>query len=238
MRGEEKLPREPATSRLVSSHRLGVIFDLDGTLADTLEDITAALNIVLISSGRRALTPPDVRPMIGMGLANLLGCALGLDDHAAREALVEQYRTEYKRMMLERTKLFPRIDVMLNMLQEASVPMCVLSNKPTEFALPICDALFADWKFVHCTGPVEGMARKPDPELALWLATRMRREPAEVCLVGDSVEDIETAKNAGMTSIAVTWGYRERDQLRQVSPDHVVDDADALHLLLQKVMGR
>lgn len=237
MHREETSPKKPSTSRPEDGRRFGVIFDLDGTLADTLGDITATLNVVLNSAGRQALAPSDVRPMIGLGLANLLGLALGIDDETARDVLVEQYRVEYKRRLLELTRLFPRIDAVLNMLQAASVPMCVLSNKPTEFALPICDALLADWPFVRCTGPVEGMARKPDPELALQLATQMDREPGEVYFVGDSAEDIETATNAGMTSIAVTWGYREREQLRQANPDHMVNDADALRLLLQDAMG-
>lgn len=101
--------------------------------------------------------------------------------------------------------------------------MAVLSNKPEEFTVPICEALLAAWPFVQFRGPQGEATRKPDPTQALELAEEMDRPPPNVYFVGDSAVDVETARNAGMIPVAVTWGYRDIPELENSSPAYIID---------------
>jgi len=123
----------------------------------------------------------------------------------------------------------------LNSIVEAGMPICVLSNKPHEFTAAICEALLSRWPFVQCLGSVADKARKPDPGVALELASMMQLDPAEVFFVGDSDVDILTGQNAGMTSVGVTWGYRDRHILAERNPAFVVDSpVELLGVLMPK----
>lgn len=200
-----------------------VIFDLDGTLADTLDDITDAMNDVLAEIGREPVTPGRMRRLVGEGLSVLIERAAGIHDAPTVASLVQRYRPAYAARMLRRTRLYPGIEEALDGLTGAGVPMCVLSNKPHDFTAPMCDALLSRWGFVRCLGHRDDGPRKPDPAGALELASAMARDPRDVFLVGDSDVDVETAHNAGMSSIAVTWGFRDREELSPVGPTHLVD---------------
>jgi len=211
------------TSLEARQTRLGVIFDLDGTLVDTLDDITSSLNAAFASLGLPPRPRERVRALIGEGLRNLLRRASGIEDHDVIAALVSRYREVYPGRLLENTRLYPGIDRMLDALVEIRIPFCVLSNKPDEFTFPICRALLSPWPFLQCVGSVEELLRKPHPGVALSLADRMNCSPANVLFVGDSSTDVETARNAGMASAAVSWGYRDRPKLENAVPDFLID---------------
>lgn len=210
-----------------------VIFDLDGTLADTLEDITDAMNDVLAEIGREPVTPGRMRRLVGEGLPVLIERAAGIDDAKTVASLVQRYRPAYAARMLRRTRLYPGIDEALDALAGAGASMCVLSNKPHYFTEPMCDALLSRWGFVRCLGHRNDGPRKPDPAGALELAQAMTRVPQDVFFVGDSDVDVQTAHNAGMPSIAVTWGFRDRDELTAARPTHLVHrPADLLEVIV------
>ncbi len=210
----------------------GIIFDLDGTLLDTLADVTAAANRVLTEYGFGTLTDAQMRPLVGAGLSELLAMAANTEDNELITKLVNGYRPYYAACMLERTRLYPGIADMLTALQRHNLPMAVLSNKPHEYTLPICDHYLARWPFVGILGHRPDVPRKPDPTAALELSDAMKREPETILFVGDSDVDIQTAQNAGMPSLAVTWGLRDRDHLQAASPDQIIDHADELPPLL------
>ncbi len=206
----------------------GVIFDLDGTLADTLQDITDSINMAFGQFGIEAVTPDRLRPLIGQGLPSLLRRASGIDDPDRIGALVESYRVVYPRRMLDRTRLYPGVAELLDRLVELRIPLAVLSNKPEEFTVPICEALLARWPFVKWRGARNERHRKPDPTTALQLADEMDRPARAVCFVGDSPTDVGTAKNAGMIAVVVTWGYRDLDELQAAGPAHLIEEPEAL----------
>jgi len=205
-----------------------VIFDLDGTLADTLDDITDTMNAVFAGAGLAPVTQAGMRALIGEGLSVLIGRASGIDDPARVEELVGRYRPEYGKRMLNRTRLYPGIAAMLDVLAERETKMCVLSNKPHAFTAPMCEALLSGWPFVRWMGHCDGGPRKPDPGGAMALAQVMGIDPAEMYFVGDSAIDVETGRNTGMRTIAVSWGFRERGELQAAGADHLVDSPDQI----------
>ncbi len=207
----------------VKSAPRAVVFDLDGTLADTLEDITNAMNEVLVEIGHSTVTVDRMRGLVGEGLAVLIERATGITDADKVASLVKRYRPAYASRMLQHTRLYPGIEAALDRLSGADVSMCVLSNKPHYFTEPMCDALLSGWKFVRCLGHRDGHLRKPDPAAALELVAGMNREPRDVFFVGDSAVDINTAHNARMPSIGVTWGFRDRDELIAAGAAHLVN---------------
>ncbi len=199
-----------------------VIFDLDGTLLDTLDDITSAANAALAEFDRPAVDQSDMRLLVGSGLHVLLQRASGIEDDAVLEKLVARYRLHYERAMLDQTHLYAGISEMLDGCQGLGVPMSVLSNKPHRFTAPIGEHYLSRWCFVRLLGHEDGTLRKPDPGVALQLAGVMGRKPSDVVFVGDSSVDILTARNAGMLSVAVTWGFRDIESLEAAGPDHII----------------
>ncbi|HEY3242298.1 MAG TPA: HAD family hydrolase [Phycisphaerae bacterium] len=191
----------------------GVIFDLDGTLADTLNDITASVNHALAAVGRPPRPRDVIRPMIGEGVRVLLARAAERDDPQLIDRMLPVYRAHYHAHALDQTRLYPGIDEVLNVLVAGGCPLAVLSNKPHDFTVEICRVLLAPWPFVAIDGHREGDARKPDPAAAIALAQRMARRH-EVFFVGDSGIDVRTALAAGMTPIGVTWGFRSLDEIQ------------------------
>ncbi len=209
-----------------------VIFDLDGTLIDTLADITDAVNALFKKTGLPSVTQARIRSLIGEGLPNLLSLASGQKQPETIAQMVEDYRQAYLACMLQKSALYPGIAELLTKLYDWHMPMAVLSNKPHEFTEPICNALLADWPFVKCWGHKPNSPRKPDPATALELANTMGCPASEACFVGDSTVDIDTAKNAGMMSIAVTWGYHDRKPLESAKPSALASDATELQTII------
>lgn len=200
----------------------GIIFDLDGTLADTLQDIAEGVNCALQGHGL-ALQPIDrIRGWVGDGVVQLMARASGREDAGEIEGLVEVFRRRYREVCLARTRLYAGMEAALDALAAAGCPMCVLSNKPHDFTVHICRALLTRWRFMSYVGPSATVVKKPDPGAALGLARLMERQPKRVIVIGDGEADIETAKAAGMGSIAVTWGFRSEEVLRGYRPDALV----------------
>lgn len=203
---------------------VGLIFDLDGTLADTLDDITNSINDSFTQAGFEPVTRDRIRTLIGYGLRDLLKNAHSSsdEDEDVLTSLIDGYRNIYRERMLQQSRLYAGVAEFLDQLTASNIPLAVLSNKPHEFAVPICESLLSRWPFVRFRGSSEDWPKKPDPAVAIQIAEEMECEPASIFFVGDSAVDIETAKNAGMKSIAVTWGYREIDELQAAHPDHLI----------------
>jgi len=193
-----------------------VIFDLDGTLADTLDDIAAAMNAVLERRGLPAHERAAYRLMIGQGLRNLVHEALPAsrrDDDEVAAACLDDMMAEYRRHLLDRTRLYDGVAELLARLRDEELGLAVLSNKADELTQRIVAALVEPGTFDVVLGARPDLPRKPDPTAAVLVAERLGVAPARVAYLGDSGVDMRTAVAAGMIAVGVTWGLRGREEL-------------------------
>lgn len=201
----------------------GAIFDLDGTLADTLADLTDAVNTGLRAFGFSDRSESDIQGWIGEGLPTLCRRAIGDAPNVPIDELTAIVTEHYRAHRLDKTRPYPGIEAMLDALGGRNVPLAILSNKPHEHTVPIANALFGRWLFVAVEGYREEDRRKPDPRTALAIVAAMELEPAEVLFVGDSATDVRTALNAAAIPVAVTWGFRSRQALAEAGAAHLID---------------
>ncbi|MBT8494311.1 MAG: HAD family hydrolase [Deltaproteobacteria bacterium] len=209
----------------------GIIFDLDGTLIDSIADIGAAANRVLGARGLPNHSTADYRTMLGHGVRVLLRKALP-DGYFELDEVVNEFRADYWDHLLVDTEPFPGIRELLAELGAAGHRLAVLSNKPHRFTARIGEAMFADSGFVEFWGHKDEYAKKPDPTSANELRARLGTEPGATYFIGDSAVDIDTGKAAGMHPIGVSWGYQPVELLRQSDAEVVLETpADLLSVV-------
>lgn len=209
----------------------GVIFDFDGTLADTLPDIANAVNAGLTHFGLDAQPRSIVRDWIGEGLPNLCQRALGGAD-APLDEMIRVVTAHYRDHRLDETAPFAGIPEMLDELARRGVPIAILTNKPHDHTIAMTAKLFDRWKWAAVEGYRVEERRKPDPRTALEIIAAMNLAPEQVLMVGDSFTDMETGVNAGMIPVGVTWGYRARHELIDAGARHLMDAPGELLALL------
>jgi phosphoglycolate phosphatase len=203
-----------------------VIFDLDGTLVDSMSDIVAALNHVLAAHGLPQHDETAVNPWIGYGAATLVQKAAPRAKDPA--ALLAAFRAHYGAHPVDQTRPFPGIETLLRRLTERGVPLAVLSNKPHDMTVAVVGGCFPPGMFAAVEGERPPRARKPDPAGALDVAAALGVAPEACTFVGDTRVDMQTARAAGMRGIGVTWGMRTAAQMARAGADVLVDDVDAL----------
>lgn len=199
-----------------------VIFDLDGTLVDSVDDITASLNHALAAEGLPAQSRESVTSMVGDGAGVLVARAAPDADEAVQARVLATFGAHYADHCADRTRIYPGMDMLLDGLSSAGWPLAVLSNKPHDFTQRCTRRLLSRWHFAAVLGASDDVPRKPDPTAALMLADALGRTPAEVFFVGDSPGDVATGRSAGMVTISVAWGYRDVALLHAAAPDVLV----------------
>jgi phosphoglycolate phosphatase len=210
-----------------------LIFDLDGTLVDSLRGIADTLNRTLDAHGLPGHSDANVRSFVGNGLRNLVTRAAPQGaDPALIDSLLALYRKDYDLTWKQGTVPYPGIVAMLDELRRDGFTMAVLSNKTHEFTVTMVHGMFPNIHFTQILGQRDGLPHKPDPAGALHLADAMGASPENCVVIGDSTMDIETAANAGMRSIAVSWGYHDRRRLEAAHPGHLIDHPPELRPLL------
>lgn len=194
-----------------------IIFDLDGTLLDTLDDLADAGNRVLAAAGLPVHPVEKYRYFVGEGMLKLieriLPAAMREPDQIKRFA--EAFREDYGRNWQVKTALYPGIADMLTALQDKGIILNVLSNKPQDFTRLCVTKFMPDWPFQLVLGQREGVPRKPDPAGALDIAAEIGRQPAEIVYLGDTATDMKTARAAGMYAVGALWGFRTAQELSQ-----------------------
>ena len=205
-----------------------VIFDLDGTLLNTLDDLANAVNYAMRACGWPERTVDEVCSFIGGGMANLVRRAMpdGLDDAAHAHAL-EVFKAWYAQHQSDLTAPYAGIEALLERLKAAGVQMAVLSNKSDANVKELCQLHFSRW-IELAMGEVPGVRRKPAPDALLSVMEKTASQPGEVLYVGDSDVDVITAANAHVDCAAVTWGFRSEEVLRAAGAEHLFDTAEAL----------
>jgi phosphoglycolate phosphatase len=202
----------------------GLIFDLDGTLVDSLQGIAASLNLALTASGLPTHPSEAVRGFIGNGARILIQRAAPADaDVALLDTLEQAFKADYDRTWSTGTSVYEGVTGLLEALQKRGYPLAVLSNKPHPFTVAMVSQMFPGIRFSSVLGQRAGIPHKPDPAGAIEIAGALRRLPENCAVIGDSTMDIETAHNAGMRAVAVTWGFHDRGRLIAAGADAMVD---------------
>ena len=189
-----------------------VIFDLDGTLLDTLDDLGAAVNYAMQQRGFPQHTREEYRMMVGHGARNLMTQALPMDhrdDEALIDAVLADFRTYYNAHIDVYTKPFPGIPELLKNLHQKGLKLAVASNKFQEGTEHLIKEFFPGIPFVAVLGNRPNQPLKPDPEVVGEVLRKTGLSKADAVMVGDSDTDMETAANGGIEGIAVGWGYRD-----------------------------
>jgi phosphoglycolate phosphatase len=202
-----------------------IIFDLDGTLLDTLADIAESVNVVLAQFGFPVHELDAYRNFVGDGVATLFDRAIPEDrcDAQTVQACVAAFREAYRRRWNVHTCPYDGIPEMLDELSRRRWRLAVLSNKPDEFTQSCVRHFLSTWRFEVVFGQREGIPRKPDPTAANEIAALLNVPSSRCLYVGDTSIDMHTACNAGMYPVGVLWGFRTRRELELAGARHLID---------------
>jgi phosphoglycolate phosphatase len=209
-----------------------VIFDLDGTLLDSLHDIAEAMNQTLAARGWPTHPHSAYLRMVGDGIETLARRAAPQEKNLGE--LVDQYRARYAQSMEQSTRPYDGVAAMLDGLCGDGLQLAVLSNKREDFTVALVKRQLPKWRFVEVRGEREGIPRKPDPLAALEIAHALGRSPSQIAFVGDTPIDMKTALAAKMFPVAVTWGFRTRDELNDAGARVAIDHPRELLAVLQR----
>jgi phosphoglycolate phosphatase len=191
----------------------GIIFDLDGTLIDTLEDLSASMNYALTKLGCAVRNQDECRQMIGNGLTKFAERALPEDRMNLRNELMGIMVAHYQQHCLVKTAPYDGILHVVRTLQEKGIQIAILTNKNKKPAEAIVRHFWNDETFDPVVGVCDGRKIKPDPQSTRAILERWKLTASEVIFIGDSEVDIQTANAAGVASVGCEWGFRNREQL-------------------------
>ena len=214
--------------------KTAILFDLDGTLLDTLEDLHNATNYTLAHFGLPLRSREEVLHFVGNGARNQMRCALPEDgNHPPLEEVLAFYQEYYNRVSTEGTAApYPGVMDALTKLQE-KYALAIVSNKPDPAVKNLCAKYFPG---IYARGVSEDCPRKPAPDM---VHLTLKTLGAEKCVfVGDSEVDVATAKNAGVPCVAVLWGFRDKKTLEDAGADVFCDDAGNLPELVESIIER
>lgn len=202
--------------------KTGILFDLDGTLLDTLEDLTDSVNYTLAQYGFPERTQREVRDAVGNGARRLIALSLPQGQDALVDPVLKTYQDYYATHSKIKTAPYKGILRSLEILKE-KCPIAIVSNKPDRAVKTLCKEFFGD---VYALGENEDCPRKPAPDM---LFKAMREIGVDQFIyVGDSEVDVLTAKNAGMPCLSVTWGFRDEEMLAAAGAKHICRDPEKL----------
>jgi phosphoglycolate phosphatase len=203
-----------------------VLFDLDGTLLDTVDDLADCMNAAVTGEGCPASPVEKHKLMVGDGVANYVLRALPEDRRADKELIqrvTRKYRELYSRSWAIKTRPYDGIEEMLEALTRKGLRLAVLSNKPDGFTREMVGHFLGRFKFDVVRGAVEDMPLKPDPSAALAIAAEMGIEPSGFLYVGDTATDMKTALAAGMFAVGALWGFRTRQELEAAGAKALIE---------------
>lgn len=199
-----------------------LIFDLDGTLLNTITDLGKACNYALETMGFATHPIQAYAYMVGNGVRNLMKKAQQDADEETIDKLLEHFKTYYNEHCLDTTKPYPGITELLETLQGKGVAVAVASNKYQEATEKIVKGCFPNINFEAIEGQIEGRNRKPDPSIIFSILEKKPVGKRNVLYIGDSGVDVECAKRAGVESIGVSWGFRPVAELKRANVDFIV----------------
>ena len=205
-----------------------VIFDLDGTLLDTLDDLTDSVNYTLRQFGYPPRTREEIRRFVGNGAVKLIERAL---PHAVEpdrfQAVLRAYDARYTAHQYDKTKPYPGACELLRALRARGIRMAVLSNKQDNAVRPLCAHYFPGL-LDAATGPADGRRTKPAPDGVIYLERLLGVTAQQTLYVGDSRADVQTGLNAGVRTVAALWGFRSRSELEAAGAELFAESAEEI----------
>ena len=207
------------------------IFDLDGTLTNTLESMTYSVNLTLEEMGLSKITKDQCRLFVGNGARVLIEKSLkaaGDTDASRIEEGMEIYGRIFDRNCTYHVTPYEGIPEMLKALKDKGIHLAVLSNKPDRQTVKVVKAIFGEELFDYAQGQKEGIRRKPEPDGVWYLMEQMHVSKEECLYIGDSEVDAATGRNAGLKTIGVLWGFRDRKTLETAGADHLIERPEEL----------
>ncbi len=207
----------------------GVLWDMDGTVLDTLEDLWAAVNVSLRRFSLPEASLEAVRAGLGNGAAHLISCVA---PEEKREQVLAFYKPWYDAHCNLKTRPYPGILPLMGALRAGGVRQAIISNKPDPAVQELAKSYFPGL-LDSAVGESETVRRKPNPDAVLAAVKQMGLTVADCVYIGDTEVDLATARNAGMACIAVSWGFRSRAQLLAAGATQIADTAEELEKLLE-----
>lgn len=204
------------------------IFDMDGTILDTLEDLADSMNFCLRKYGMPERSLEEIKRFVGNGVRRLVELAVsGGTDEKIIDEMCATYIEYYKNHCAIKTRPYEGIREVLKKLKEKGVLTAVVSNKADHAVKKLCEEYF-DGLFDYAAGDREGMRRKPYPDSVISVMEHFGANPEEVVYIGDSEVDLQTARNAGVDVIMVSWGFRDEDCLRSIGAEKIIHIPDEI----------
>ncbi|MBU5627840.1 HAD-IIIA family hydrolase [Oscillibacter sp. MSJ-2] len=204
-----------------------VLFDLDGTLLNTLDDLRDSVNFILERYGCPTWEGAEIRPFLGNGIRRLMELAVpGGAEHPRFKEMFEEFRVYYTAHCEQKTRPYPGVEELLRELKERGLRMAVVSNKNHEAVEELGRRFFPCLSV--CVGQQEGLRRKPAPDMAESAMKALGAARDRTVYVGDSEVDFQTAQNAELPCILVSWGFRDRREIEALHPAALVDDPQML----------
>lgn len=206
------------------------IFDLDGTLTDTLDSLVYSVNETMKAMGFREITREQCRLFVGNGAGVLIQKSLNAAGIPEKffDSTFKEFQRIFDRNCTYRVKPYEGIVPLLEKLKERKVKLGVLSNKPDRQAVYVTETIFKKNIFDIVQGQREGVPRKPDPYALLQMAEKLGADPSEIIYIGDSEVDIQTGQAAGVKTVLVSWGFREPEDLRKAGAKLIVGSAQEI----------
>lgn len=201
-----------------------VIFDLDGTLLDSIEDIASSMNKVLESLQLPTHKIEDYKHFVGGGVDILVDNALSNQSKEIKDEVIKRFKIEYDGKLHSKTLPYDGIYELLDELKKLDINLAVLSNKPHEFTVSYVNHFFKNYNFKEIHGQKKDVPKKPDPKAALDIVKCLDSSCENTYFIGDTKIDMQTAKNANMTAIGVLWGFRDEKELRDFGADFIVSN--------------
>ena len=214
------------------------IFDLDGTLTDTLESLTCSVNTMLGEMGLASITADECRAFVGNGARKLVEKSIRAtgDPEATRlEEAVEIYGRVFQKLCTYHVKPYEGIVELLELLKNKGVHMAVLSNKPDAQTKDVVATFFAKDTFEYVQGQKEDVPRKPDPTAVFMILDKLQVKREECLYIGDSEVDMKTGNAAGVDTVGVTWGFRSKDVLLEENATYIADKAEEIIAIVEGV---
>lgn len=212
------------------------IFDLDGTLTDTLDSLEFSVNETLKEMNLPLITREQSRLFVGNGARVLMEKALqssGAENLMRIEEAMQIYGRIFDENCTYHVVPYEGITEMLESMKNQGLKLAVLSNKPHKQAVRVVETIFGCETFQWIQGQIEGVPRKPDPTALLQIADRFEVEPSEVLYIGDSEVDVATGTGASMHTVGVAWGFRDEAVLKDAGAEFVVDSPEEIRNMIQ-----